>query len=90
MSESVFDPAEYIRGFSDEQIVDHLDGVLTIVEKIIDLQLAHFEGSAFARSPGLIEHVFDVAQAMRATMQRRESPVEVPKTPLMTVPRGKR
>lgn len=60
MSESAFDPAEYIRGFSDEQIVEHLVGTMRIVDRVIEQ----------ADVPeALFKDVFAVAQAMRAAMQ---------------------
>ncbi len=53
-----FHPAEYIRGFSDVQIVEHLEAVCKLVEEIdppADLRLICFQ----------------VAQQMRATMEPR-------------------
>lgn len=65
MSESAFDPAEYIRGFSDEQIVEHLVGTMRIVDRVIEQ----------ADVPeALFKDVFAVAQAMRAAMQPRNPP----------------
>ncbi len=53
-----FKPGDYIRGFSDAHIVEHLKGVLEIVDDVdppMDLRLI----------------VFQVAQQMRATMEPR-------------------
>jgi len=81
MSDEVaFDPDAYIKGFSREQIVKHLDETLSIVEEV---------AATHPLGEQLVGRVFDIAQLMHASMQPRKSPVEVPRAPLMTVPRGK-
>ena len=73
MTDVLFNPEEYVKGFSREQIVDHLREVISIVTDLdppLDLR----------------DQVFGVAQAMHATMQKRESPV-TKAPPLLRVPK---
>ena len=71
----VFNPDEYRRGFSNEQIVDHVADCLAMTNEIL-----HRNHRVPADLPVEMRvEVFRVVQLMRATMQKIESPVAVPK-----------
>lgn len=60
MAESVFNPDEFIRGFSNDQIAEHLIDTLRIVKRVEEE-----EGIPLDLYPA----VFGVANAMRSSMQ---------------------
>lgn len=80
---SAFDPARYLRSFSDGQIVEHLAGCLRLVAQV--------EEETGGIPDDLRPLVFGVAQAMRASMEPRGGVQVAPAAAVVGLaPRGRR
>lgn len=74
---SMFDPADYVRGFTRQQVTDHLIESLVTFERIATLHPIPDD---------LREPVFHVVQTMTAAMQKKDASVSPVTKPSLVRP----